>query len=253
MAKDSKTATDTAADKKATEAGDAGKGEATAAKGAAGPAAKAEKPAKVDKAPEIKIDEGAKPAGETAPKGGEEAKPGAAEAAVVALEAHKATSGPALSAAERARQNPLLSWLSSQAATIAIAAALGALAGSVLSGGIGYAIATGNRTASPDLALQTTVSQLADQVAALKATMATQPSREITGSIAPAAPALPSDAAAWTLWRVQNGRALVEGNGRYYEVAPGSTLPGLGLVQRIMRQDGRWMVQTRNGTILPRS
>jgi hypothetical protein len=74
-------------------------------------------------------------------------------------------------------------------------------------------------------------------------------SPETTGSIAPAKPPV---AEGWVLWRVENGRALVQGNGGYFEVAPGSTLPGLGMVQRIMRQDGRWVVLTRNGVIVSR-
>jgi hypothetical protein len=74
-------------------------------------------------------------------------------------------------------------------------------------------------------------------------------SDEITGSIAPTPAPIANK---WTLWRVQNGRALVEGDSGYYEVAPGSRLPGLGMVQRIIRHGGGWAVETRNGLILPR-
>jgi hypothetical protein len=38
-------------------------------------------------------------------------------------------------------------------------------------------------------------------------------------------------------------------NGRYFEVGPGSTLPGLGRVDAIKREDGRVVVVTRNGLI----
>jgi hypothetical protein len=74
-------------------------------------------------------------------------------------------------------------------------------------------------------------------------------SPETTGSITRGKPPVARD---WVLWRVQNGRALVQGNGGYFEVAPGSTLPGLGLVQRIVKQNGRWVVLTRNGMIVSR-
>ena len=74
-------------------------------------------------------------------------------------------------------------------------------------------------------------------------------SPETTGSVAPAKPPVARD---WVLWRVRNGRALVQGNGGYFEVVPGSSLPGLGLVQRITKQNGRWVVLTRNGIIVAR-
>ncbi len=74
-------------------------------------------------------------------------------------------------------------------------------------------------------------------------------SREITGSINRGNLPVATD---WVLWRVRNGRALVQGNGGYFEVVPGSQLPGLGLVQRIVKQDGRWMVLTRNAAIVAR-
>ncbi|MCB1499047.1 MAG: hypothetical protein KDK07_04540 [Bauldia sp.] len=74
-------------------------------------------------------------------------------------------------------------------------------------------------------------------------------SPEITGSIARSGPPVAED---WVLWRVRNGRALVQGKRGYFEVAPGSSLPDLGLVQRIVKQNGRWVVLTRNGIIVAR-
>ena len=74
-------------------------------------------------------------------------------------------------------------------------------------------------------------------------------SPEITGSITPRSAPV---ADGWTLWRVRNGRALVEGSSGYFEVAPGSRLPGLGMVQRIVRRGDGWSVETRNGVIVPR-
>ena len=71
---------------------------------------------------------------------------------------------------------------------------------------------------------------------------------DVTGSIVSAdAPV----ATGWVLWRVRNGRALVHGNGGYFEVVPGSTLPGLGLVHRIARDGNGWIVVTESGIIVP--
>ncbi len=189
-------------------------------------------------------------------------------------------------------------WLTGRAATIAIAAAIGALAGSMVPAAITRLAATGTDVAAPDpvdalrqsvgqlsaeiRSLQTAVgeagdaatsglaaleerldgaeqgqTELAAKVASLTDGLARQPtpakapmvSNETTGSVTPPDPSVAED---WVLWRVQNGRALVQGNGGYFEVAPGSTLPGLGLVQRIMRKDGRWVVVTRNGLIVSR-
>ena len=74
-------------------------------------------------------------------------------------------------------------------------------------------------------------------------------SNEITGSIAP--PPLPV-ADDWILWRVRNGRALVQGAPGYFEVETGSELPGLGIVQRIVREDGRWVIYTPYAVIVSR-
>ncbi|SDB03319.1 hypothetical protein [Bauldia litoralis] len=189
----------------------------------------------------------------------------------------------------RARQNPLLNWLSSRAAMIAIAAGVGALIGTTVSNGISYTVSLASNDAGSGettRALRSSVSQLTAEIASLKAMVAgngiasladdtprllggaesarIQPapklaavsdapagvSNEITGSIA--APSSPI-AKGWTLWRVRNGRALVQGENGYFEVAPGSRLPGLGTVERIVRRGNDWSVETRNGVILPRS
>jgi hypothetical protein len=74
-------------------------------------------------------------------------------------------------------------------------------------------------------------------------------SPEITGSVvAPPLPVAPD----WILWRVRNGRALVQGGGGYFEVVPGSALPGLGIVQRIVKEDGRWVLYTPGAVIIAR-
>ena len=98
--------------------------------------------------------------------------------------------------------------------------------------------------------------RLADRVAGLSEGLSrdrgatpAQVSPETTGSIGRGDLPVATD---WVLWRVRNGRALVQGNGGYFEVVSGSQLPGLGLVQRIVKQDGRWVVLTRNGVIVAR-
>jgi hypothetical protein len=81
---------------------------------------------------------------------------------------------------------------------------------------------------------------------------------EVTGSIptpAPrpdaSSPARPNGVEGWTLRRVYDGVALVEGRYGAFEVEPGDTIRGLGRVQDIRRQDGHWVVVTSRGLILP--
>jgi len=84
----------------------------------------------------------------------------------------------------------------------------------------------------------------------------------VTGSIATAvppvpplpaaAPAQPSVVDGWVLRSVQNGTALIEGRIGLVEVEPGDSLPGLGRIETFRRQDGRWVVVTSRGLIVPR-
>ncbi|SDG74450.1 hypothetical protein SAMN05216338_1002308 [Bradyrhizobium sp. Rc2d] len=99
---------------------------------------------------------------------------------------------------------------------------------------------------------------------------AAAPAKETTGSIAPtqvataaAAPA-PAPAApktevgrlptieGWRLRNAANGGALIEGRDGLYEVYPGDPIPGIGRVDAIRRQDGRWVVVTSKGLIVAR-
>jgi len=84
--------------------------------------------------------------------------------------------------------------------------------------------------------------------------------KEVTGSIsppaavAPAAPPKPEVARlpkveGWVLRDVGNGGALIEGRQGIYEVYAGDAVPGLGRVDAIRRQDGRWVVVTSKGLI----
>lgn len=54
----------------------------------------------------------------------------------------------------------------------------------------------------------------------------------------------------WSLHQVRNGAALIEGRDGIVEVEPGDILPGLGRVEAIRRQDGRWVVVTSRGVIV---
>jgi hypothetical protein len=74
---------------------------------------------------------------------------------------------------------------------------------------------------------------------------------EITGSIAAKQQDRPSVVNGWVLREVFRGGAMVE-NDRMgmFEVVPGANLPGLGRVETIRRQDGRWVVVTPKGFIV---
>ncbi len=86
--------------------------------------------------------------------------------------------------------------------------------------------------------------------------------KEVTGSVASAAPSpvaapkvevgrLPT-VEGWRLRDVGNGGALIEGRRGIYEVYAGDPVPGLGRIDAIRRQDGRWVVVTSKGLIVAR-
>jgi hypothetical protein len=98
---------------------------------------------------------------------------------------------------------------------------------------------------------------------AAAAAAATPPApREVTGSISPPATtpaAAPKSEVArlptvegWVLRDVVNGAALIEGRRGMFEVYAGDPIPGLGRVDAIRRQDGRWVVVTGKGLIVAR-
>jgi len=93
--------------------------------------------------------------------------------------------------------------------------------------------------------------------------------KDVTGSIpqqaaaaaaptpAPAAPPKPEVARlptveGWVLRDVANGSALIESRRGMYEVYAGDPIPGLGRVDAIRKQDGRWVVVTSKGLIVAR-
>jgi hypothetical protein len=94
--------------------------------------------------------------------------------------------------------------------------------------------------------------------------------KETTGSIQPPAPAPKPEVTRqatvarqptvdrlptvenWVLRDVANGGALIEGRQGMFEVFAGDAVPGLGRVDAVRRQDGRWVVVTTKGLIVAR-
>jgi hypothetical protein len=95
------------------------------------------------------------------------------------------------------------------------------------------------------------------------AAAAPAPAKEVTGSVSqPAAVAAAASAAppkpdvgrlprveGWVLRDVANGGALIEGRQGVFEVYAGDPVPGLGRVDAIRKQDGKWVVVTSRGLI----
>jgi hypothetical protein len=93
--------------------------------------------------------------------------------------------------------------------------------------------------------------------------------KDVTGSVAPSAaattpPQAPPGATAkvevsrlptvegWVLRDVGRGSALIESRRGLFEVFAGDPIPGLGRVDAIRKQDGRWVVVTSKGLIVSR-
>jgi hypothetical protein len=102
-------------------------------------------------------------------------------------------------------------------------------------------------------ALTETVTRLEKRI-----TANAEAARDVTGSIsertAPTAAvkdqSKPVIVEGWVLREIYRGRALVENRHALYEVGPGGNLPGIGKVETITRQDGRWVVVTPKGLIV---
>jgi hypothetical protein len=54
----------------------------------------------------------------------------------------------------------------------------------------------------------------------------------------------------WSIYDTRDGYVYVEGHGDVYRVTPGVPLPGVGTVESVKRQDGRWVVLTPKGIIV---
>jgi hypothetical protein len=80
-------------------------------------------------------------------------------------------------------------------------------------------------------------------------------SKDVTGSLASPASGLnqskPAAIEGWVVRDVYRGTALIEGRMGVIEVDQGDIVPGLGRVDAIRKQDGRWVVVTPKGLIMP--
>jgi len=174
-----------------------------------------------------------------------------------------------------------------RAAALGLAACLGAAAGSAGSAGL-HLFGPASRTQSDPLddlrTLKESVAQLRghvkvvnDNMTALRANFGTvtaaltsqltkisdevekverlQPDRRAGASgaenAAPApAPSKPAVVEGWVLRSVSDGVALIEGRHGVIEIEPGDSLPGIGRIHEIKRQDGHWVVVTPKGLIV---
>jgi hypothetical protein len=94
-------------------------------------------------------------------------------------------------------------------------------------------------------------------------TQATAATSEVTGSVKQQQPVpmvlgeppqnlKPPVVPGWVLRRVYDGAALIEGRDGIIEVETGTITPGLGRIEGIKRQDGRWVVVTSRGLVIGR-
>jgi hypothetical protein len=65
-----------------------------------------------------------------------------------------------------------------------------------------------------------------------------------------AKPSKPAVVEGWVLRSVSDGVALIEGRHGIIEIEPGDSLPGIGRIHEIKRQDGHWVVVTPKGLIV---
>ena len=112
--------------------------------------------------------------------------------------------------------------------------------------------------------LSEAVDKLRTQPAPAVAVITPAAARDVTGTIAPpATAAVPLPASkpeiarlptveGWVLRDVGNGAALIEGRRGIFEVYAGDPVPGLGRVDAIRKQDGKWVVVTSKGLIVAR-
>ncbi|MGB9117896.1 hypothetical protein [Bradyrhizobium sp.] len=98
----------------------------------------------------------------------------------------------------------------------------------------------------------------APAAASVPVAAATAAAKDVTGSVSPPATAPKAEVGrlptveGWVLRDVSHGGALIEGRHGVYEVYAGDPVPGLGRIDAIRRQDGRWVVVTSKGLIVAR-
>ena len=76
------------------------------------------------------------------------------------------------------------------------------------------------------------------------------PRPRVAAAEIPPQPARSPVLAGWTIHDMRGGYVFVENHGEIYQVQLGAPLPGLGPVQSVKRQDGRWVVTTAKGIIV---
>lgn len=202
------------------------------------------------------------------------------------------------SASATPSSSALIRRLLALAATVVIAAALGAIAGPFATAELGLLSSIGASAETADAgALRDSIDSIDVQLSSLRAAVdtsgrsanaqlvklgdrverleqgerpartaklsdtpyrgASAPDRDITGSIGgtstvAAHPARPPAIEGWTLRRVINGAAVLQGRVGLVQVLPGESLPDLGRVESIKRQGNHWVVVTSRGMIVSR-
>lgn len=208
----------------------------------------------------------------------EDSAPAATEETVVPKSANR----PRFALRPRHKRYALL------AASVAVAAVFGAVVGAATIGGFSKPAAVNAAGVEENKAMQQSVARLAKDIAGLKAGLEAanksalsqiaklserlgRESVEITGSITPPQttashapvptprpaprgaethPTRLSILADWSIRDTRGGYVYVQGHGDVYQVVPGAPLPGVGPVEQIKRQDGRWVVVTPKGIIV---
>jgi hypothetical protein len=172
------------------------------------------------------------------------------------------------------------------AASVAVAAAIGAMSGIAATGGWSRQTVTIARV-DESRAAQQSIARLSKEISGLKASLEAanksahsqfakisdrlnRESADVTGTVTPpqtvppastplptprlqpaaAEAARPSVVLDWSIREMRGGYIYVQGHGDIYQVVPGAPLPGLGPVEQIKRQDGRWVVVTPKGIIV---
>jgi hypothetical protein len=98
------------------------------------------------------------------------------------------------------------------------------------------------------------VAKLSKAVETLDRLARSETAGQTTGSITPPPATGGANAGVvegWVVRDVYRGTALIEGRMGMIEVDKGDTVPGLGRVDAIRKQDGRWVVVTSKGLIMP--
>ncbi|ABD08642.1 conserved hypothetical protein [Rhodopseudomonas palustris HaA2] len=112
------------------------------------------------------------------------------------------------------------------------------------------------------------IARLSETVEKLRSAQAEKPApapaqvasaaQDVTGSVPPKPAAKANDVGrlptveGWVLREVYDGGAVIVGRAGTFEVYAGDPVPGLGRVDAIRRQDGRWVVVTSRGLIVSR-